>query len=65
MDLVNGFGEARSEAPRPGLGFLGHQLRGLGERCKGSRILKTQDDLSGQQDYGPQRFYFYKFAGRT
>jgi len=26
-----------------------------------SRILNTQDDLSGQQDYGPWRFYFFGF----
>jgi len=80
--LVNGFGEARSEAeglrldagPRAGVGFLGwgsqphpHQLEALGSAlsspsgvrgrapaAKGfSRILNIQDDLSGQQDYGP------------
>jgi len=49
--------------------------RGYGERCKlpsgirggdpaakwFSRILNTQDDLSGQQDDGPRRFYFFGF----
>ena len=27
-----------------------------------SRILNTQDDFSGQQDYGPRRFYFFGFV---
>jgi len=88
--LVNGFGEARSEAapegPRvearraeSGAGVLGegtaspsHQLEDLEERCKLSsrvrggtpaakglsRILNTQDDLSGRQDYGSRNFNF-------
>jgi len=58
-----------------GVEFLGrgsqpHQLGGLEERCKlpqrgpgFSRILNTQDGLSGQQDYGPRRFYFFWLPG--
>jgi len=52
-----------------------HQIGVLRERCKlpqrdpggvwaskeFSRILKTQGDLSGQQDYGPRRIYFFCF----
>ena len=54
-----------------------HHLGDLRERCMSSPsgvrgdgapaakgfscILNTQDDLSGQQDYGPQRFYFLLF----
>ena len=35
-------------------------VRGGAPAAKGfSRILNTQDDLSGQQDYGPRRFYFF------
>jgi len=32
-----------------------------------SRILNTQNDLSGKQDYGPRRFYFFAFrpSGRA
>jgi len=60
---------ALREVPPP------HQLEGMGERCKlpqrgpggapaakgFSRILNTPDDLSGQQDDGPRRFYFFGF----
>jgi len=35
-------------------------VRGRASAAKGfSRILNTQDDLSGQQDDGPWRFYFF------
>jgi len=69
MDL--GRQGARAEGPRlearraeNGGGVLGEgQLDGLGApAAKGfSRILNTHDDLSGQQDYGPRRFYFFGF----
>jgi len=29
-----------------------------------SRILNTQDNLSGQQDYGPWKFYFFGFLAK-
>jgi len=64
----------RPEGPRAGVGEgQPHQLGGLRSTvsspavsgtgalaAKGfSRILNTQDNLSGQQDYGPRRFYFF------
>jgi len=63
----------RLEAPARG-GVFGkgepHQIGGLeappsgvqggGPTAKGfSRILNTQDDLSGQHEYGPRRFTFF------
>jgi len=64
----------KPEGPTAGAGLLGRssQLEGMGKHCKllsmvrggapaakvFSRILNTQDDLSGQQDDGSRRFYF-------
>jgi len=69
----------RPKGPRAEVGLLRPQLGGLGSAvsspsgvqgealaAKGlSCILNTQDDLSGQQDYGPRRFYFFWLPDRV
>ena len=41
---------------------LPSRVQGGAPAAKGfSRILNIHDDLSGQQDYGPRRFYFFGF----